>query len=115
MTVTLYYLAGTSEYRTIGKLFGIAKSTVCECVKRVCSVIVDELFTMYVKFPKGDELTEVLDGYKKFGFPNSGSAIDGTHIPFIVPLEHHADYVNRKGWYSVIMEGAGKLRNISHR
>ena len=105
VAITLYYLAGTSEYRTIGNLFGIAKSTVCECVKRVCSAIVDKLFTVFVKFPEGDELTGVIDGYKKFGFPNCGGAIDGTHIPIIAPSEHHADYVNRKGWYSVIMQG----------
>ena len=28
-----YYLAATSEYRTFRNLFGMAKSTVCECVK----------------------------------------------------------------------------------
>ena len=43
--VTLYYmyLTGTSEYGTIGNLFRIAKSTVCESVQMVCSAIVDEL------------------------------------------------------------------------
>ena len=43
--VTLYYmyLTGTSEYGTIGNLFKIAKSTVCESVQMVCSAIVDKL------------------------------------------------------------------------
>ena len=98
------YLAGTSEYRTIGNLFGIAKSTFCECVQRVYSGIVDKLLSTYVKFPEGEALHDVICGYRKFGFPNCGSAIYGTHIPIITPKEHHADYVNRKGWYSVIMQ-----------
>ena len=47
VTCTLYYmyLTGTSEYGTIGNLFRIAKSTVCESVQMVyvCSAIVDKL------------------------------------------------------------------------
>ena len=112
VAVTLYFSAGTAEYRTIGNLFGLAKSTVCECVKRVSSAIVDELFELYVKFPEGNDLNEVVDGYSKFGFPYCGGAIDGTHISIIAPTEHHAYYVNRKGWYSVIMQGVCNHRYL---
>ncbi|XP_068719211.1 uncharacterized protein [Montipora capricornis] len=31
-------------------------------------------------------------------------AIDGTHIPIIAPKEDHTDYVNRKGYHSVVMQ-----------
>ena len=41
-----------------------------ECVERVWSSIVDELFYISVKFPKGNGSTEVINGYKRFGFPN---------------------------------------------
>ena len=30
--------------------------------------------------------------------------IDGTHIPILAPQESHADYVNRKGYHSIIMQ-----------
>ena len=30
--------------------------------------------------------------------------MDGTHIPIIAPNEYHADYHNRKGWYSILMQ-----------
>ena len=33
-----------------------------------------------------------------------GGAIDGTHIPILAPNESHADYVNRKGYHSIIMQ-----------
>ena len=38
-----------------------AKYTACECVKS----IVDELFDIYVKFRKRNDLTEVINGYKR--------------------------------------------------
>ena len=43
----------------------------------------DELFEISVKFPKGSDLTEVINGYKRFGFPNCGSKIEGRRISFI--------------------------------
>ena len=41
--------------------------------------------------------TEVIYGYKRFGFPNCGGKIDGI-ISIIALSEHHVDYMNRKGW-----------------
>ena len=58
-----------------------------------------------LKFPKGNDLTEVINGYKRFGFPNCGGKIEGGHISIIALSEYHVDYMNRKGWYSVIMQG----------
>ena len=34
-----------------------------------------------------------------------GDKIDGRHISIIAPSEHRVDYMNRKGWYLVIMQG----------
>ena len=30
--------------------------------------------------------------------------IDGTYLPIIPPRQHHEDYVNRKGYHSIIMQ-----------
>ncbi|CAG5096533.1 Similar to harbi1: Putative nuclease HARBI1 (Danio rerio) [Cotesia congregata] len=38
---------------------------------------------------------------KKYGFPNLLEAIDGTHIRNAQPKEHHASYINRKGFHSI--------------
>ena len=32
-------------------------------------------------------------------------AIDGSHIPIAGTAMNHTDYYNRKGWYSVILQG----------
>ena len=61
------------QYTTIGNIFGIAKSKVCVCAERVCSAIVDELFEIYVNvLEDNNELTEVIKGYKRFGFQIAG-------------------------------------------
>ena len=31
-------------------------------------------------------------------------AEDGTHIPILAPNKNHTDYVNRKGFHSVLMQ-----------
>lgn len=88
VAITLYGLSSTTEYRTIGNLFGVGKSTVCECVHKVCTTINDNLLQRYVSFPSGEDLKTVIRGYKeRWGFPNCGGAIDGTHVPIIAPAE----------------------------
>ncbi|KAK7884700.1 hypothetical protein WMY93_010355 [Mugilogobius chulae] len=42
---------------------------------------------------------------RKSGFPMCGGALDGTHIPIIAPASYPTDFYNRKGWYSVILQG----------
>ena len=55
--------------------------------------------------PKGDDLLEVLQGYEeRCGFPMCAGAIDGTHVPIIAPAESHIEYVNRKGFHSIVMQ-----------
>ena len=44
-------------------------------MKRVCSVIVDEL--IFVKFSEENDLTEVINSYKNFGFQNWGGGGGG--------------------------------------
>ena len=59
----------------------------------------------YTKFPVGQALNEVVDGFKDtWDFPNCGGAIDGCHIPMAAPVEFHTDFYNRKGWYSMIIQ-----------
>jgi hypothetical protein len=104
LAVTLYYLASTAEYRTIGNLFGVSRSFVCQCIKEVCHAIAKQ-FPNAISFPKGDDLLRVIRGYEEtWSFPMCAGAIDGTHIPILAPNKNHTDYVNRKGFHSVLMQ-----------
>ena len=104
LAMTLYYIASTAEYRTIGNLFGVSKSFVCQCIQGVCNSIVKR-FPKVISLPTGDDLLAVIEGYKtRWGFPMCAGAIDGTHIPVQTPNENHSVYVNRKGFHSILMQ-----------
>ena len=76
VAITVWCLAMPSKYRTIGHLFGIARSTVCVIVQETCSAIVTSLMNTYIKFPTGDALKKVLDGFEeKWRFPQCIGAI----------------------------------------
>ena len=104
LALTLYYLASTAEYKTIANLFGVSRSFVCICIRDVSRAITKRM-SKFITFPRGQDIHQVIDGYyRKWGFPMCAGAIDGTHIPIIAPTESHEDYVNRKGFHSIIMQ-----------
>ena len=86
-------------------LFGVDRSTMWEIVQETCATIVQILFKKYIKFPQGDKLQDVMDGFKtKWGVQQCVGAIDGCH-PISSPAVNRTDYYNRNGWYSMILQG----------
>ena len=86
VAMTLWFLATGADYRTIGHLFGVSKSSVCLVTKEVCSSIVSQLLPQFVRFLTGSALTEVVEGFKnELGFPQCVGAVDGSHIPIVSP------------------------------
>ena len=55
----------------------------------------------FFPFSKQDNIQRF---FTKSGFPQVAAAIDGTHIPIRAPEENAADYFNRKGYYSVVLQ-----------
>ena len=106
VALTLWFLSTGADFRTIGHLFGVSKSAVCVITKQVCNALVSILLPKYIRFPSGDGLREVVNGFKhKFGFPQCAGVVDGTHVPIVSPVEFPADYYNRKGFHSILMQG----------
>ncbi|XP_030754128.1 protein ANTAGONIST OF LIKE HETEROCHROMATIN PROTEIN 1-like isoform X2 [Sitophilus oryzae] len=87
VAVALFYLASVCEYRVVGHTFGIHKST-------------------YIKIPSEAEAIEIASYFERSThLPNIIGAIDETHIPVRPPTEGHRDFINRKGWASIILQG----------
>ena len=67
VAVALWRLATNVEYRSIGHLFGISRSTACVIVHEVCSAINTVLTPIYIKIPTEQQLKETIDLFEKSG------------------------------------------------
>ncbi|CAM5102211.1 unnamed protein product [Natator depressus] len=110
VAIALWKLATLDSYRSVGNQFGVGKSTVLQ----VTNAIIDQLLSRVVTL--GNVQTAV-DGFNPLGFPNCGGAIDRTHIP-ILGLDHlGSQYINRKGYFSMVLQALvdhkGHFTNIS--
>jgi hypothetical protein len=105
VAICLWHLATGEDCRSIGWRFGVGKSTACEIVNEVCRAVVDVLLPRIIKWPTGEKLRETVAGFlSTWDFPQCAGALDGTHIPIVAPSEYSADYYNRKGFYSIVLQ-----------
>ena len=106
IAVTIWHLATNTEYKTISTLFGIGISTVCIIVCNTTCAVTQHLLPLYVQMPSQKRLREIVQEFETlWGFPQVAGAIDGTHILILKPTECHSDYYNRKGFYSILIQG----------
>ena len=107
VAITLYRLTDTASYRTVSNPFGVGKSTVCQIVLEVCAWIVEVFFKRLVHLPvtRQDIETEVAAFFMSAGFPQVVGAVDECPVAILAPNENPEDYVNRKGFYSIILQG----------
>jgi len=60
----------------------------------------------YIKWPEPHEMVTSERKFRQLhGFPGVIGAIDGSHIAISAPKENPANYINRKGYHSIILQG----------
>ena len=105
VAITLWRLGTNQEYRSVAHLFGVGTSSVCNIVHEVRKAIVDCLLDKYIALPRGERAMEVVSGFEEvWGFPQCFGVIGGSHIPILAPHNSAADYYNRKGCHSIILQ-----------
>ena len=95
----LWYLSNQDSMREVSRLFGVSKSTVHKCVRRVSEAIFN-IRAEIIKWPdlnRQDEISRSVEQSSKI--PNVIGFVDGTHIR--LTQTPHADYINRKGYPSI--------------
>ncbi|XP_053968071.1 uncharacterized protein LOC128869531 isoform X2 [Anastrepha ludens] len=105
VAIALYALGSSSEYRSIGHLFGVGKATVCKILIEFCNEVGTSLAPIYLKnFPlTRAQIENGVADFNAMGYPQCIGAIDGCHIEIHPRKEEAIDYYNYKGWYSVVL------------
>ncbi|CAM4671232.1 unnamed protein product [Caretta caretta] len=101
VAIALWKLATPDSYRSVGNQFGVGKSTVGAAVIQVAHTIKDLLISRVVTL---GNVQVIVDGFAAMGFPNCGGAIDGTHIPILAPEHQAGEYINHKGYFSIVLQ-----------
>ncbi|CAM5085410.1 unnamed protein product [Eretmochelys imbricata] len=114
VAIALWKLAMPDSYWSVGNQFGVGKSTVGTAVMQVVKAIKDLLISRVVTL---GNVQVIVDGFAAMGFPNCGGAIDGTHIPILAPEHQASEYINCKGYFSVVLQvlvdHKGRFTNIN--
>ena len=105
VAVGLSRLATGSTLQVVADLYSIGLST-CHMIFVQFLTSLNSLKGNYVRWPSSSRMREIaLDFERLHGIPNVVGAIDGSHIPIVAPHLHAADYFNRKGFHSVLLQG----------
>ncbi|XP_053896366.1 uncharacterized protein LOC128843515 [Malaclemys terrapin pileata] len=113
VAIALWKLATPDSYWSVRNQFGVGKSTVGAAVIQVARAMKDLLISRIVTL---GNMQAIVDGFAAMGFTNCGGAIDGTHIPILAPEHQATEYINRKGYFSMLLQALvdhkGRFTNI---
>ncbi|CAM4641614.1 unnamed protein product, partial [Lepidochelys kempii] len=101
VAIAVWKLETPDCYRSLANQFGVVKSTVGAVLTQVCKAINHILLRTVVTL---GNMREIVDGFAEMGFPNCSGVIDGTHIPNLAPDELAMEYINWKGYFSMILQ-----------
>lgn len=113
----LHYAAGHTFQLHIADSLGLSQQALSNCIKRVADSLANQA-DQFIYFPNDQQdIRQAKAAFYARGFSGVIGLIDGTHIHIKAPhLEIERDYVNRKGWHSINVQGIfdhrGKFMNI---
>ncbi|CAM4581038.1 unnamed protein product [Lepidochelys kempii] len=114
MAIALWKLAMPDSYPSVRNQFGVDKSTVGAAVIQVTNAITELLLSRVVTL---GNVQVIVDGFATMGFPSCGGATEGTHTPILAPEHQASKYINRKGYFSVVLQALvdhkGRFTNIN--
>ncbi|CAM4546422.1 unnamed protein product [Caretta caretta] len=99
VAIAIWKLANPDSYRLVANQFGVGKSTVGITLIQVCRAINHIRRTVTL-----GNVHDIVAGFAQMVFPNCGGVIDGTHIPILAPAHLDSKYINRKGYFSMVLQ-----------
>ncbi|XP_043474045.1 uncharacterized protein LOC122506114 [Leptopilina heterotoma] len=91
--------------KSVADRFNVSKSTAWECTMDVATALCADV-QHHIRWPRGEEIETNEREFREIdGFPGVIGLVDGCHIEISAPHENAASYINRKGYYSINMQG----------
>ena len=109
LAVCLYFFAGRGkgDMQAVGDAGHIGRSTVLKYVDKFVNGVLRVLKRTYMpsKAPPNERLREIRSQFaSRRGIANVAMAVDGTHVPYVPPIEKFRnEYKNYKGWMSILV------------
>ena len=104
LLIFLWFLANPVSYRVIARTFDVSKSTARSIVVSLSSVISNLRFEI-IRLPSPNHQRRTSrEEAAKTRVPGIVGYIDGTHIRLSRLPNHDQDYINRKGYPSVVLQ-----------
>ena len=106
VAVSISRLASGNSMQCIADLYRIGLSSSQQAVSQFCAAIKKNLLRKFISWPT----PAIMDRYAQefqdlHQIPYVVGAVDGSHIPIVAPNLHAADYYNRKGFHSILLQG----------
>lgn len=106
LAIFLYHVVQGAAYTSVSDQFAVGKSTISVIIGNVARAIVSHLSARYIRFSTMDEAMRSMEYWRaKTGIPGVVACIDGSHIPILQPANSGSAYCNRKGYYSINVQG----------
>ncbi|XP_064214207.1 uncharacterized protein LOC135266827 [Tribolium castaneum] len=100
----IWILVTPDSYRSVGERFGLAKSSLSQCFKRVVKIL-NAVAPTIIKWPEGMQLQNVERRFHAFArMPHCIGAIDGTYVEIKAPKEDPQSYITRKCNYAFTLQ-----------
>ena len=101
----LWYMANQNSYREISDKFNVSQSTAHTAILQVLTIM-SGIVPHFVSWPRGCEKRMSSAAFQRTsGLDGVIGAIDGCHIRVQRPPIRGGDYINRKCYYSVLLQG----------
>ena len=106
VAVAITRLATGNSMQTIADLYRIGLSTGQKAVTQFTGAMKSILLKKFIRWPSTSTMETFAREFENLhGIPYVVGAVDGSHIPIVAPRFHAADYYNRKGFHSILLQG----------
>lgn len=111
VVVSISRLATSNLMQSIADLYKIGLSSSQLAVSQFCVAVKSILLKKFIRWPSTAVMEKFANEFLGIRqIPSVVGVVDGSHIPIVAPRLHAADYYNRKGFHSILLQGVVSSR-----